>query len=163
LRIPFSSLSADNFISRGSAGQVFAVSQNVVFKCPTIFENPAPVQGEEMAESIKKMSREKAIHLVLQDHRHPNIVHSILCVPEGLFMQRLDMTHELPISEYADSAINGLIQSRWIQQLTRGTAWFERLGYVHGDIRPANILVDVTDNLRLTGFDAAVKIGNDSL
>jgi hypothetical protein len=127
LRIPFYSLSADNFISRGSAGQVFAVSQNVVFKCSTLFENPAPVQAEEMVESIEKMSREKAIHLVLQEHRHPNIVHSILCVPEGLFMQRLDMTLEFRILKSADSAINGFIRSRWIQQLARGTAWLERL------------------------------------
>jgi serine/threonine protein kinase len=127
---------------------VFAVSQNVVFKCPTFFENLAPVQAEEMAESIKKMSRD------------PNIVHNILCVSEGLFMQRLDMALEFQISKSADSAINGFIQSRRIQQLTRGTAWLELLGYVHGDIRPAKILVDVTDNLRLTDFDAAPGCGH---
>jgi serine/threonine protein kinase len=159
LQVPFPSLSADNFVSRGSAGQVFAVSQSIVFKCPTSFENPAFVQAEEMVESIEKMNREKAIHRILQEHRHPNIIHSVLCVPEGLFMQRLETTLEFRISQSKCCAIDDSIQSRWIQQITSGTAWLERLGYVHGDLRPANVLVDVGDDLRLTDFDATVRRG----
>lgn len=159
LKVPFSSLSTDNFVSRGSAGQVFAVSQSIVFKCPTSFENPAPVQADEMVESIEKMNREKTIHRILQECRHPHIIHSVLCVPEGIFMQRLETTLEFRISQYERCAVDGSIQSRWIQQMTSGTAWLERLGYVHGDLRPANALVDGGDDLRLTDFDATVKRG----
>jgi hypothetical protein len=52
LRNPVPSLSADNFLSRGAGGQVFIISQRVVFKCPTIFDNPAPEQAEEMGEKF---------------------------------------------------------------------------------------------------------------
>jgi hypothetical protein len=120
LQFPFPSLSVDNFISRGSAGQVFVVSRSIVFKCPTSFENPAPVQAKEMVESIEKMNHEKAIHRILQKHRHQNIIHSILCVPEGLFMQRLETTLEFRLSQSEGCAVDGSVQSRWIQQMTSG-------------------------------------------
>jgi hypothetical protein len=61
LRMPLLSLSADNFIARGSGGQAFAISQHAVFKCPTLFDNPVPAQAEEMKESIKRLENEKAM------------------------------------------------------------------------------------------------------
>jgi len=163
LKVPFPSLSTDNFISRGSAGQVFAISQSIVFKCHTSFENPAPAQVDEMVESAEKMNREKTIHRILQNCRHPHIIHSVLCIPEGIFMQRLETTLEFRISQYERCAVDGSIQSRWIQQMASGTAWLERLGYVHGDLRPANALVDAGDDLRLTDFDASVQRGEQLL
>lgn len=30
---------------RGSGGHVFIISEHVVFKCPSVFDNPAPPQG----------------------------------------------------------------------------------------------------------------------
>lgn len=44
LRTPFDSLSADNFISRGAAGHVFHITQNIILKCPTKFDNALPEQ-----------------------------------------------------------------------------------------------------------------------
>ncbi|KAF2194753.1 hypothetical protein K469DRAFT_617378 [Zopfia rhizophila CBS 207.26] len=159
LRTPFRSLSADNFLSRGSAGQVFAISRNVVFKCPTLFDDPAPTQAEETKESIKRIENEKAIYQILMEHRHPNIVYGILCVPEGLFIHRLEMTLESRIEESQTAAINTSTQERWIQQMTSAAAWLEHLGYVHGDLRPANIFLDTRENIRLGDFDGTVKKG----
>lgn len=156
LQFPFGALSADNFLSRGSAGQVFAISPNVVFKCPTVFENPIPEQAEEMKESAEKIANEKAVYETLMEHRHPNIVHGILCVSEGIFLQRLGSTLEYHLTQGSPCLYS---QKRWIRQLSSALAWLERLGYVHGDLRPANIFLDVEENIRLGDFDATVKVG----
>jgi len=159
LSTPFRSFSTANFLSRGSAGQVFVISRNVVFKCPTVFNNPAPQQADEMKESRERMENEMAVYEVLMKHRHPNIVHGILCVPQGLFMQRLQMTLESRIAEQSMSAISPDTQEKWIQQLTSGLAWLENLGFIHGDLRPANILLDAMENIKIGDFDATVKRG----
>jgi len=159
LRTPFRSLSADNFISRGSAGQVFAISQYVVFKCPTLFDNPVQAQAEEMKESIKKLENEKAIYQILMEHWHPNIVCGLLCVPEGIFLHRQEMTLETRIERSPMSTISQSTQERWIQQITSALAWIEHLGYAHGDLRPANIFLGTREEVRLGDFDATVKRG----
>lgn len=46
-------------------------------------------------------------------------------------------------------------------QLTSGTAWLEHLGFVHGDLRPANSLVDAKENLHVADFDAVVRPGEE--
>ena len=163
LQTPFPSLTSDNFLSRGSAGQVFAISREIVFKCPTSFEDPVATQAEEMGESVKRIEHEKVVYKILMEHRHPNIVHGILCVPEGLFMQRLSSTLEFRIDQSTTLPISRDCQHRWIQQLTSALAWIEQLGYVHGDLRPANIFLDETENIKLGDFDCAVKKGEQLL
>ena len=157
--MPFHTLSVDNFISRGSAGQVFAISRNVVFKCPTLFENPVRAQVEEMKESINKLENEKAIYQIMMENRHPNIVCSLLCVPEGVFLHRQEMTLETRIKRLPMSAISPSTQERWIQEITSALAWIEHLGYAHGDLRLANIFLGTREEIRLEDFDATVKKG----
>lgn len=156
LQFPFHALSADNFLARGSAGQVFAISPNIVLKCPTVFENRTAEQAQEMKESAEKIANEKAVYKTLMQHRHPNIVHGILCVSEGIFLQRLGPTLEYHM---AQCPAKPTTQTRWIRQLASALAWLERLGYVHGDLRPANIFLDGMENIRLGDFDATVRAG----
>ena len=47
-------------------------------------------------------------------------------------------------------------------ELCWAAAWLEHLGYVHGDLRPNNLLLDGDDHLKLTDFDCAQKIGAPS-
>jgi serine/threonine protein kinase len=159
LRMPFRSLSADNLISRGAAGHVFHISPNIVLKCPTTFDNALPEQIEEMEESGKKIEAEKAVYRVLMEHPHPNIVQCILCIPEGIFLRRMQSTLQERLSRSRTATIPTRTQERWVLQLTNAVAWLERLGLVHGDLRPANILLDANDNIQLSDFDATVHPG----
>lgn len=116
LRTPFQSLSADNFLSRGSAGQVFAISRNVVFKCSTSFDNPTQAHAQEMEESLTKLEHEKKIYQLFMERPdpHPNIVLGILCVPEGLFLHRQETTLESRIEKSSMLAIAPSTQEQWI-------------------------------------------------
>lgn len=163
LKPPFPSLSADNLISRGSAGHVFAIGKSIVLKCPTIFDDAGFDQVNEMKESIRKIENEKTIQDILIDNRHPSIVHAILCVPQGIFMERLMCTLHFRISQHAVRPINQNTRCRWIRQLTSAVAWLEGLGYAHGDLRPTNALLDSGDNVKLSDFDATVRFGEQLL
>lgn len=143
----------------GSGGQVSAVTRHVVFKCPTLFDDAHPEQVDDMEESIKRIENEKAVHGIMMKHRHPNIVYAILCIPEGFFMHRLEMTLETRLAKSPSSAISPTTQEQWILQLTSALAWLERLGLVHGDLRPANILLDVNGDIKVGDFDSTVKQG----
>jgi serine/threonine protein kinase len=120
-------------------------------------------QAEEMKESIEKLEKEKAVHQILMEHRHPNIVYGILCIPEGLFMHRQEMTLDYRIENSLMSAVSPTRQERWIQQIASALAWIEDLGYAHGDLRPANIFLSAMEDVRLGDFDATVKKGEQLL
>ncbi|KAL2198265.1 kinase-like domain-containing protein [Corynascus similis CBS 632.67] len=138
-RMPFRSLSVDNFISRGAAGHIYHINPNIVLKCPTKFDNAFPEQMEEMEESDKKIETEKAIYSVLMEHPHPNIVQCILC----------SQTATIPTRT----------QERWVVQLTSAVARLERLGLVHGDLQPANIFLDANNNIQVGDFDVTARPG----
>lgn len=40
--------------------------------------------------------------------------------------------------------------------------WLEGLGYVHGDLRPSNLLLDEREHLKLADFDCAERVGEPS-
>lgn len=66
---------------------------------------------------------------------------------------RLAQHKERPISEQ--------LQHRWIKQLASAVAWLEQLDYFHGDMRPANILLDVAGNVMLCDFGNATRRGEE--
>lgn len=41
--------------------------------------------------------------------------------------------------------------------------WLERLGYAHGDLRPANILLDAEENIKVANLDSTVRLGEQLL
>ncbi|KAG5955901.1 hypothetical protein E4U57_003054 [Claviceps arundinis] len=162
LRKPFASISGDNYLDRGAGGQIFVISKRVVFKCPTKFGNPAPSQEKEMKESAEKIAHEKSVHELLMKHPHPNIVRCILCVPEGFFMERMEANLRTRIKQYSAGHVpSNRTKARWITQIASALSWIEGLGFVHGDLRPANILLTANENIRLVDFDTSVKIGKE--
>ncbi|KAG5952051.1 hypothetical protein E4U57_006418 [Claviceps arundinis] len=143
----------------GGGGVVFKISKRLVFKCPMDFENPAPSQEEQMKRCAAKLANEKSMHELLMKHPHPNIVRCILCIPEGFFMERMEGTLQTRLDQ--DYAPSNRTKARWITQLASALSWIEGLGFVHGDLRPVNILLTANDNIRLADFDVSVKIGQE--
>lgn len=156
LRPPFPSLSADNSISSGSVGHVYAIGRHLVLKCPIVLDNPHPAQVERMEESQVQIDCEKAVYKVLMENRHAHIVHAVLCAPEGIFMHRQAMTLETRLGK---PDIPQVLKNRWIRQLSSALSWLEHLGFAHGDLRPANIFLGPEEDIRLGDFDCTVRIG----
>lgn len=50
---------------------------------------------------------------------------------------------------------------RWMRQLCFAAAGLERIGLVHGDISPGNMLLDADWNLKLGDLDRGMEIGED--
>ncbi|KAF6807174.1 hypothetical protein CSOJ01_08362 [Colletotrichum sojae] len=149
-------------LDRGAGGQVFAINDRIVFKCPTNFSYPHPQQAEEAIESAQRITHEKAVYEVLERHPHTNIIRCLLSIPEGFFMERMAMTLRDRIDYRPElNPPNAPTQLRWIYQIASAVAWLEKLGLVHGDLRPANILLTVDEHVRLADFDVCVKIGEE--
>jgi serine/threonine protein kinase len=62
------------------------------------------------------------------------------------------------VKEVTATAPKYLIR-RWLMELCNADAWLESLGYVHGDIRPPNLLLDSQEHLKLADFDYVAPIG----
>ncbi|KAG5935379.1 hypothetical protein E4U59_005634 [Claviceps monticola] len=138
------------------------MSKHVVFKCPMDFHNPAPCHAEMMEENTAQMANEKSTHELLMKHLHPNIIRCILCVPEGFFMERMEADLRTRIKQYSAGHVpSNCTKARWITQITSALSWIEGLGFVHGDLRPANILLTANENICLADFDTSVKIGEE--
>lgn len=158
LEFPFPSLSCHNWLSKGAAGQVFAISERLVLKCPTRFVDGAPSQIKEMKESAERIANEKAVYRLLMQHPHPNIIRCIAITPDGIFLERAETTLQAHLDAGPPMPLH--TQLRWIRQIASALAWLEELGYAHGDLRSANILLR-QDHIRLVDFDATVKIGQE--
>ncbi|RSL47381.1 hypothetical protein CEP54_013414 [Fusarium duplospermum] len=156
LRPPFPSLSADDSISSGSVGHVYGIGQHLVLKCPIVLDNHHPTQTEMMEESQTQIACEKAVYKILMENRHPNIVHAVLCAPEGIFMHRQAMTLD---DRLGNPNLPQHLKNKWIRQLSSALSWLEHLGFAHGDLRPANIFLSQEEDIRLGDFDCTVRIG----
>ncbi|RKU41522.1 hypothetical protein DL546_004531 [Coniochaeta pulveracea] len=159
--MPFASLSCNNYVAGGAAGHVSQISPNIVFKCPYQFGDPVQQQIDWMKESVEKMEAEKVIYQLLTKRPHPNIVPCILCRPEGIFLQKMECTLEERLALAPTAPISTETQEKWVRQLTSAVAWLESLNLVHGDLRPANILLDANEDIQLCDFDATVKPGEE--
>ena len=58
-------------------------------------------------------------------------------------------------------ALNPQQVHRWIRQLSFAAARLEERGLTHGDIRPANMLLNSDWNLKLSDMDRAIKVGEE--
>jgi len=122
---------------------------------------------------------ELSIYNILEEYPiYPDISRSFLRVTNGNFMdfcnggsldQRL-LKHQTRSEAGFEGYIIRVnkkepleIVERWIMELSNASAWLESLGYVHTDIRPANLLLDRDDHLKLTDFDCVNKIGSPAL
>lgn len=102
----------------------------------------------------------------------PSIMQSFLRLPGINFMPLMAVSLEQRIysNQVRDSRKSRCVTvvrieptttiEQWAAELAGAIAWLESLGVVHGDLRPANILLDRYDHIKLADFDSVAKMGS---
>jgi hypothetical protein len=164
LQFPFAGLAITKAPSYetiiGTHGVIFKLSRQVVYKAP-IYHNMAPhtmARFDEAKASRKAQSRETRAYGFLKHHPHPHILQSIITVPEGLFLERAWKSVWERIVKHPDYPITWEDKLCWAKEIASAAAWVEKLGFVHGEIRPSNVLLTEQHHVKLAGFDNSKKI-----
>ena len=156
-------LSKPRLLSFGAIGIVYQITDEIAVK-------------RAFTDDNNGIHNEYHIYDLLDSLPHcPNLVRSFYRIPSANFLQYLSggtidqrlrqhqirnpSNHQVVI-EVKKTEPQSLIW-RWMAELADAIAWLESLGYVHGDIRPPNLLLDGTDHLKVVDFDNAAKIGSD--
>ena len=128
---------------------------------PIRYNNPDATDIADYAGGIESLDHEKAIYEVLNEResKHPNLLRCIMAIPEGIFLERLLTTLEFRNRIRESQPVSESTAIRWTAQLVSAEAYLEELGYIHGDLRPANILLTKEDHVKLCDFDATVRPG----
>ncbi|KAF5018583.1 hypothetical protein F66182_9428 [Fusarium sp. NRRL 66182] len=153
-RILYNPFPKTNYLEQGDYGHILRFPDTViVLKIPHRIINGAPHEEARAAESLKALKRDRAIYETLATKpTHPNTVQYFLSTDLAIFIKfepdtlekRLDRPFTVPISEGR--------QHRWIMEIARAASWLESLDYVHGDIRPAKILLDGFEHVNICDF-----------
>jgi len=132
-------------VSLGAIGLVYKINDRLALKTPREAGN-------------EQFAHELSIYDILEESPTcPDIPRSFLRVANGNFMDfcngssldQLLLKHQTR----SEAGFGGYlikvtrkepleIVERWIMELSSASAWLESLGYVHTDIRPANLLLD---------------------
>ena len=156
-------ISAYEFISRGAIGWVYRINNRIALK----------YAREPDAEEF---ARENSMFDLFKKHPHcPHVVQSFLRLPNVnflAFMSGGSLHDRLRSHQIRDGYFGkvlrvektepvGLVE-QWLRELSGAVVWLEALGYVHGDLRPSNLLLDGGDHLKLADFDCAKRVGEPS-
>lgn len=151
-------------LSGGGVGWIYKINDRIALKYPT----------HPDSEGFKK---EMAFFDILERHHPcPDIVQSFLRVPHGNFLALMDggSLHQrlqayqrrsddgMKVEEVTRTEPEYLIK-QWLADICNAVAWLESLGYVHGDIRPPNLLLDDQQHIKLADFDCVAPIGTPSM
>ncbi|EQK99018.1 hypothetical protein G6O67_000467 [Ophiocordyceps sinensis] len=153
------SLANWEFISRGATSWVYKVDKDLVLKVPRLQAIQAFKDEGTVYEELEK--REPCPHLLQSIFRCPGL-YFLPFLSGGSLDDRFRGNQ----SRGSDGSIDVLRTTsqkqaeQWAMQLAGGMAWLESLGFVHGDLRPANVLLDGADHIKLADFDSVSKIGS---
>ena len=153
-------VSRGEFISHGSAGVVFTVNQDIVVKTASRFDSHPPGYAEEEEYSLRRIREESAVFDILakEENWHPNIVRCFLHTSDYIFMERAQedmyghVTRNHPLSQHSIYT--------FLDGIMNAVCWLERLGIIHGDLRPPNILIGYKGQVKLCDFDNICRLGD---
>jgi serine/threonine protein kinase len=109
-------------------------------------------------QDLVGFNHEQNIFSLLNPAPSLHIVRTFLCCPEITFMQFIGNG---TLRDRIDEGDGNRPSLSWMHQLSSAVAYLESFGLAHGDIKPANVLVDDQDQLKLIDLDHAKPIGSD--
>ncbi|KAL8837522.1 MAG: hypothetical protein Q9170_002481 [Blastenia crenularia] len=161
VRSPFPRLALTNIIGRGEASLILSFPHGIALKSPYRYkpssewsEKTTWKANEHQAQAQWSMQMEATVYAQLLTKPNRNVLRPLLIVDEGIFMPRMESTLEAHILSWSLGfpEVVEEMKNRWIIQFTAGAAWLEDLGFVHGDLRSGNILIDHRGNAKLSDF-----------
>ncbi|KAI9761423.1 MAG: hypothetical protein M4579_001073 [Chaenotheca gracillima] len=163
LRSPFSYVSR---IGGGGSGTVYGATANIAAKVPYRFDRAQRFHQQLSESGIEECALERKIYssLASTDGRilHPHIVQFFLDTEDdpdaenAFLIERMEKSLKARIEEGVAPLE---LQYRWIKQITKAVVFLEQRGLYHCDLRPANILLDGSDNVKLCDFTNARDSG----
>ncbi|KAI1760983.1 kinase domain-containing protein [Hypoxylon sp. FL1150] len=151
-------ISASRFLSLRATGWVFQINDHIAIKYAY---RPGSIAFEnEMFDLFEK-------HTAC-----PYIIQSFLRLPDANFLALMSggsLDARLRSNQIRENPFGKVLKvsrteplalvNRWLLELCRAVLWLDSLGYVHGDLRPNNLLLDGNDHLKLGDFDCVQKVG----
>jgi atypical protein kinase C zeta type len=151
-------------ISRGATGWVYQVDEEIALKYTR-------------KDRLKQFQNENNNYSLFERHGFPPyLTQSFLRLPGINFLQLMPSgsldkrIYSNQRRDYKNMKCLEVLRleptqkiEQWAMELSRAIAWLESLGLVHGDLRPANILLDPKDHLKLVDFDSIAEIGSKHL
>lgn len=150
-----------DMIGVGAAGQVYNVDDNIVLKACIIFQPPTSncterdlwYHASETVFNFGLLKDEKAVHRLLTQHPHPNIMEAINTTrPEGIYLRKYQPFPDGALPPQPDRIF-------WYQDIIRALLHLHSLGIAHSDIRKDNIFLDSHGRAVLCYFSASCPFG----
>lgn len=149
--------------------QVGAGSDSLVYRNGPreVRKEPRPGYNDDDEQDIRdNYQRELNFHKVLQRYGNGPFFSLVKCVnfdfPDGIiyleYFSGGDLARRIRDTSRPVSVGRKLL---WIQELARGVAFISSIGYVHGDLRLDNLLLNESEHAKLCDFGATVRVGED--
>ncbi len=100
--------------------------------------------------------------LLTRQINHPNVVrvHEFYVTDEYVFFT-MSLIEGTPLAEVVDNKVSAEQSIRWFQQLVSALQACHQVGIIHGDIKPANCIINETGDLIIVDFGIGSQ-GGDS-
>ena len=153
---------AHRVLSRGANGWVYQINDRIALKYSRTPNSEAIAKENDMFDIFEKHPP------------CPYIIQSFLRLPNAKFLAFMSggslydrlkpyQTRDEPFGKVLCVTKTEPVElvEQWLKELCSAVVWLESLDYVHGDLRPNNLLLD-KDHLKLADFDCAEKVGEPS-
>ena len=153
-----------SLIGRGATGTVYQLSDFIAVKRARKGEDEE-ADHENEQKIFKILKRYPPIPYMIRCYHQTRTDTFLELAPNGSVAMLLNRyqkrdSHGRQVLEVSQT-LDSRDLRRWMKQLCLAAAGLERIGLLHGDIRPGNMLLDADRNLKLSDLDRGMKIGED--
>lgn len=149
-------------IGSGNRGVVYKAKHSLLDKMVAVkFLHPEILQGEGQKETIESFLKEARASAQLE---HPNII-TVYDVGEedGVYYIIMQYIEGKTLQKMID--LHGKLSFEWvlrmIKEVAKGLDYAHEKGFIHRDVKPANILVSVNQEVKIADFGTAKEIQED--